>query len=115
VKAPLPSARASLWSHGASNVLTLRTTERGNDRQRISRRAALTGTALALGAATAATVVRQVAAQQKISQALVKYQGMPKGDDHCEVCNNFQPPNACKFVQGEISPNGWHQLFSRKT
>jgi hypothetical protein len=90
-------------------------TERRNDGQHISRRAALTGTALAVGAATAATVVRQAAAQQKISQALAKYQDMPNGNDHCEVCNNFQPPNACKFVQGEISPKGWCQLFSPKT
>jgi hypothetical protein len=90
-------------------------TERENDRQRISRRAALSGTAFALGAATAATVVRNAAAQQKISPALANYQDMPKGDDHCEVCNNFQAPNACKFVQGEISPKGWCQLFSLKT
>ena len=66
-------------------------------------------------AATAATLVQQAAAQQKISQALAKYQGMPKGDDHYEVCNNFQPPNACKFVQGKISPKGWCHLFSPKT
>jgi hypothetical protein len=90
-------------------------TEPRSDCQPISRRAALTGTALALGAATAATIVRQAAAQQKISQALAKYQGTPNGDQHCEVCNNFQPPNACKFVQGEISPSGWRQLFSAKS
>jgi len=60
-------------------------------------------------------MVRQAAAQQKVSQALAKYQGTPKGDDHCEVCNYFQPPNAYKFVQGEISPNGWRHLFSPKT
>jgi hypothetical protein len=90
-------------------------TERGNDRQSISRRAALTRTAAALGAATAATVVRQAAAQEKIGQAVAKYQGMPNGNDRCEVCNNFQSPNACKFVQGEISPKGWCQLFSPKS
>lgn len=88
--------------------------ERGNDRQRLSRRAALTGTALALGAATAATVVRQAAAQDKITQVLAKYQNKPNGNDHCGLCNNFQPPNACKFVQGEITPNGWCQLFAAK-
>jgi hypothetical protein len=93
----------------------LNMTEHRNDRQRISRRAALTGTAFALGATTAATVVRQAAAQQKISQALANYQGTPKGNDHCEVCTNFQSPNACKFVQGEISPKGWCQLFSPKS
>jgi hypothetical protein len=89
-------------------------TERGNDRERISRRTALAGTALALGAATAATVVRQAAAQQKISQAVAKYQLSPNGKDHCEVCDNFRPPNACKFVEGEIGPNGWCLLFSPK-
>lgn len=89
-------------------------TEDRKHRDLFSRRAALTGTALVLAAATATTAVRQAAAQQKLSQALAKYQDTPKGDHHCEVCNNFQAPNACKFVQGEISPNGWCQLFSRK-
>jgi len=89
-------------------------TEHGNDRQRLSRRAALAGAALALGGATAAMVVRQAAAQQKISQALANYQTAPKGADHCEVCTNFQPPHGCKFVQGEINPSGWCQLFAPK-
>jgi hypothetical protein len=89
-------------------------TECGNDHRRISRRAALTGTAFALGAAAVGTVVRPAAAQEKISPALANYQDTPKGDDHCEVCNNFQAPNGCKFVQGAISPKGWCQLFSRK-
>ena len=90
-------------------------TDSRNDRQLISRRAALTRTALALGAATAATMGRQAAAQEKISQAIAKYQATPNGNDHCELCTNFQPPNACKFVQGEISPKGWCQLFSPKS
>ena len=54
------------------------------------------------------------AAQQKISQADAKYQATPKGDLHCDGCVNFQPPNGCKFVQGEISANGWCQLFVPK-
>ena len=87
----------------------------GNDCQRISRRVALSGAALALGAATIATAVSQAAAQQKISQADAKYQGTPKGDQHCDGCVNFQPPNACKFVQGDISPSGWCQLFTPKS
>ena len=82
-----------------------------NDRQRISR--VLTGAALALGAT--ATVVSQTAAQVKISPATANYQGTPKGDRRCEGCANFQPPNACKFVEGHISPNGWCQLFVKKT
>ena len=88
----------------------------GNDCQRVSRRVALSGAAaLALGAAAIATAVSQAAAQQKISQADAKYQGTPKGDQHCDGCVSFQPPNACKFVQGDISPSGWCQLFTPKS
>jgi hypothetical protein len=85
-----------------------------NDCQRISRRVALTGTALALGAA-AATVVSQATAQEQISQADAKYQDTPKGDQRCDGCMLFQPPNACKVVQGEISLSGWCQLFVKTT
>ena len=86
-----------------------------NDSPLISRRMVLTGTSLALGAATTATAVSQAAAQQKISQAVANYQGTPKGDQRCERRNNFQPSNARKFVQGDISPSGWCQLFAPKT
>ena len=86
-----------------------------NDCRRISRRVVLTSAALSLGAATAAAVVSWAVAQQKISQADAKYQTTPKGDQRCDGCANFQPPNACKFVEGDISPNGWCQLFGAKT
>ena len=86
-----------------------------NDCRRVSRRVVLTGTALGLGAAVAAVAVSQAAAQQKISQADAKYQTTPKGDQRCDGCVNFQLPNACKFVEGEISPSGWCQLFAAKT
>ena len=87
----------------------------GSDSQRISRRVALSGAALAVGAAAIANAVSQAAAQQKISQADAKYQGTPKGGQHCDGCVNFQPPNVCKFVQGNISPSGWCQLFTPKS
>ncbi len=80
----------------------------------ISRRVLLSSAALSLGAATAATMVSRAAAQNKLSQADAKYQTTPKGDQRCDGCANFQPPNACKFVQGDISPNGWCQLFGAK-
>jgi hypothetical protein len=86
-----------------------------NDCRRISRRLVLTSAALSLGAATAAAVVSRAVAQQKISQADAKYQTTSKGDQRCDGCANFQPPNACKFVEGDISPNGWCQLFGAKT
>jgi hypothetical protein len=90
-------------------------TNNSNDCRRISRRVVLTGAALALGAAAAATAASPAAAQEKISQADAKYQATPKGEQHCDGCVNFQPPKACKFVQGDISPSGWCQLFTPKT
>jgi hypothetical protein len=86
-----------------------------NDCQRISRRMVLTDTAVALGVAAAATAVSQSMAQVKISQATANYQNTPKGEQRCDRCVNFQPPSACKFVQGDISPSGWCQLFVKKT
>jgi High potential iron-sulfur protein len=83
--------------------------------RRISRRIVLTGTALALGATAANTVLSPAAAQEKMSQADAKYQGTPKDNQRCDGCMLFQPPNACKVVQGEISPSGWCQLFVKKT
>ena len=83
-----------------------------NDCQRISRRTAFT--AFAFSAAALAAAIPQASAQQKISQADAKYQGMPKGDQRCDGCIRFQPPNACKFVQGDISSSGWCQLFAPK-
>ncbi len=87
----------------------------GNGQHHVSRRAALSGAAAALGSAAIATMVSQAAAQQKISQADATYQGTPKGGLHCDGCANFQAPNACKFVQGNVSPNGWCQLFTPKS
>ena len=86
-----------------------------NDCQRISRRVVLTGTALAVGATAAVRVVSPATAQEKMSQADAKYQGTPKGDQRCSDCFNFRPPNACKFVEGDISAGGWCQLFASKT
>ena len=38
-----------------------------------------------------------------------------KEKQSCAVCAHFEPPNACKFVQGTISPSGWCMLFAPKT
>ena len=75
----------------------------------------LSGTAVALGVVAATTPVSQSMSQVKIGQATANYQNTPKGDQRCDRCVNFQPPNACKFVQGDISPSGWCQLFVKRT
>jgi len=54
------------------------------------------------------------APQQKLTHATATYQDQPKGQQSCAACFNFQPPDACKFVQGAISPNGWCLLFAPK-
>ena len=52
--------------------------------------------------------------QQKVSQELAKYQATPKDKQRCDGCASFQAPNACKVVEGDISPSGWCQLFVPK-
>jgi hypothetical protein len=83
--------------------------------RRISRRVVLASAAFSLGATAATTVLSPAAAQEKMSQADAKYQGTPKDNQRCDGCMLFQPPNACKVVQGEISPSGWCQLFVKQT
>jgi hypothetical protein len=53
-------------------------------------------------------------AQAKVPQKTVSYQDKPKDTQRCDGCNNFQSPNACKLVEGEISPQGWCSLFMKK-
>jgi hypothetical protein len=87
----------------------------GNDCEPVSRRLALSGAVFALGAMAMATAISRASAQQKIGQADAGYQATPKGDQRCDHCVNFQPPNACKFVAGDVSPGGWCQLFAAKS
>jgi hypothetical protein len=78
----------------------------------LSRRSLLQG---AVGAAGAATIIAASAncagAAPKISQKGVNYQDHPDGDKRCDKCVQFQPPNACKVVDGTISPQGSCRIF----
>jgi hypothetical protein len=81
----------------------------------LTRRKALhAGLAVGIGAiaATAASVPAQ--AQSKIAQSMVQYQKEPKDGNHCAICAQFQPPNACQVVEGVIDPNGWCIAFAPK-
>ncbi|MGB8182059.1 MAG: hypothetical protein WCF13_06800, partial [Stellaceae bacterium] len=51
---------------------------------------------------------------QKATKEQAQYQDHPKGQQRCEICVNFQPPNRCAFVQGDISPKGWCQFFAAR-
>ena len=79
---------------------------------RLSRRLLLQG---AVGAAGAATIIgvgaKQGGAVAKMSQRAVNYQDHPDGDKRCDKCAQFQPPSACKVVDGAISPQGSCRIF----
>ena len=76
---------------------------------KVSRRSVLLqGAACAAGAATIlAASAYSAKAANPLPQASVRYQNTPKDDRQCSNCSLFAPPNACKNVVGEISPNGW--------
>jgi hypothetical protein len=69
----------------------------------------------AVGAAGAATILyaspNAAKAAPKISQKAVAYQNHPDGDKRCAKCAQFQPPDACKMVEGPISPQGSCRIF----
>ena len=52
---------------------------------------------------------------KKISQASVQYQTKPKGEQKCGACMHFiAESNSCKLVDGQISPDGWCKLWTKK-
>ncbi len=51
---------------------------------------------------------------EKISQADAKYQLTPNGQQRCEICLQFEPPDHCKIVRSTISATGWCQYFAAR-
>ena len=58
--------------------------------------------------------VNPAAAQAKVSKQVVAYQDHPDGSKRCDRCAQFEPPDACKVVQGPIAPSGSCRLFVLK-
>jgi hypothetical protein len=56
----------------------------------------------------------QAQAQQKLAKNLIMYQDTPKGDQRCDNCTHWQPPNACAIVEGPIAPAGWCGAWAPK-
>ena len=75
---------------------------------RLSRRSLLCGAA---GATGVVVTLKPALAQPKISKIAVNYQDHPDGDKRCDKCIQFQPPDACKVVDGSISPQGFCRIF----
>jgi hypothetical protein len=63
------------------------------------------------GVAIGCAAVTPAAAAPKISKKAVAYQDHPDGDKECARCAQFQPPDACKMVEGPISPQGSCRIF----
>jgi hypothetical protein len=78
----------------------------------LSRRSMLGGAMGAVGILGATPNL--AAAQPKISKVAVNYQDHPDGDKRCDKCIQFQSPDACKMVEGAISPQGSCRIFILK-
>lgn len=86
------------------------------DGDRKTRRTILRGGLAAIGGVAAvAAHAQERLAQDKLAQKAVQYQTTPKDGQMCSICVNFQPPNACKIVEGTINPNGWCIAFGPKS
>ncbi len=110
------SARKSFGSPHRARPRLLRGVMSGKSADRLphlfSRRALLHGVTAAVGAAAfLGAAAGKPKAQPKISKAAVAYQDHPQGDKRCERCAQFQPPAACKLVDGAISPQGSCRIF----
>ena len=83
----------------------------------ISRRGILRGaTVLAGGAALVAGSLAPATAQSgKMTQQAAAYQPSPKNGQKCLDCSFFVQPQACKLVDGTISPVGWCKFYAKKT
>lgn len=63
------------------------------------------------GVAICCAPLHAATAAPKISKKAVAYQNQPDGEKRCEKCAQFQPPDACKLVEGPISPQGFCRIF----
>ncbi len=85
----------------------------------VSRRDLLEGTVvIAISASTGlpltALAQAELSEAQKIAHADAKYQPMPHGQQRCEICLQFEPPDHCKIVRSPISATGWCQYFAAR-
>lgn len=80
----------------------------------VSRRRLMELAALAGAAVTSAGLGGARAADNKVPQAEAKYQPRPRGIQRCEICLQFEAPNRCKIVAGDISQKGWCQYFAAR-
>ncbi len=84
----------------------------------LSRRSLIAAFAVAVsasaGVAPTPPAEAEVSEAQKVSHADAKYQSTPNGQQRCEICLQFEPPDHCKIVRSPISANGWCQFFAAR-
>jgi len=80
---------------------------------RHSRRSLLQGAVSVVGATALLFASAYSARAAKMSKPSVSYQPTPKTGEKCSNCALFQAPNACQSVEGNISPNGWCNIYAK--
>jgi hypothetical protein len=76
-----------------------------------SRRALMRAVVSAISAGLAFRM-SQADASDKMTRQQAQYQDTPNGIYSCGLCTLFEPPNACKVVEGEVSKDGWCKAFA---
>jgi High potential iron-sulfur protein len=79
----------------------------------LSRRSLLQNVACAAGAVGIVSLNAGGANAAKAPQKSVAYQVSPKGVQKCDNCSLWEAPNACKSVDGTISPQGWCMIYKK--
>ena len=51
-------------------------------------------------------------ASEKMTRQQAEYQDTPNGLYSCGMCTLFEPPIACKVIDGEVSKDGWCKAFA---
>ena len=69
---------------------------------------------IAMAGAGPLVALGSISAEAKMAQAGVGYQTEPKDGKQCDQCNFFIAPNACKVVDGDITPTGYCKLWNKK-
>jgi hypothetical protein len=90
------------------------TNDRPDESARLSRRKVLKLAVMGTGVAMAGSLASPGIAGNKVPKKVVNYQPTPKGKAKCSTCASFQPPSACKLVEGIVTPDAWCSIYAPK-
>lgn len=78
----------------------------------ICRRGLLGGLAAMAAAGARAQPIEIPPPPPKVTPDDAAYQDHPRGIYNCGMCSFFEPPAGCKVVLGDVSVEGWCNLFA---